>query len=222
MKNTIKKIQKAVGVDADGVFGALTLQAVAEKLRCAATLRCVQHAVGAHVDGLLGIETVSKIAGVLGLEWPTQAEVRSGKSIFGKAGDESNLVLVSPAYPLYFEGRLVKHVRVHKLIAEHVQAAFREVLEAYGLKKIKELGLDQYDGSFNYRTTASGKSTSLHAWGIAIDFAAVENAYFQTHKTASLARPECEKWWQIWESHGAVSLGRSRDYDWMHLQFASL
>lgn len=222
MKNTIKKIQAAVGVDVDGVFGSLTLQAVAEKLKCTATVRCVQHCVGARVDGVLGQETVKKIAGFLGLEWPTQAEVRTGRSIFGKAGDESNLALVSPAYPLYFEGRLVKCIRVHKLIAEHVQAAFREVLEVYGLKKIKELGLDQYDGSFNYRKTASGKSISLHAWGVAIDFAAAKNAYSQTHKTASLARPECEKWWQIWESHGAVSLGRSLDYDWMHLQFASL
>lgn len=222
MKNTIKKIQKAVGVDADGVFGALTLQAVAEKLRCAATLRCVQHAVGAHVDGLLGKETVSKIAGVLGLEWPTQAEVRSGKSIFGKAGDESNLVLVAPAYPLYFEGRLVKHVRVHKLIAEHVQAAFKEVLEAYGFEKIKELGLDQYDGSYNYRKSTGSASLSMHAWGIALDFAAEKNTYAMKKPNASLSKLDCEKWWQIWESHGAVSLGRSRDYDWMHLQFASL
>lgn len=222
MKNTIKKIQDAVEVEVDGVFGSLTLQAVAEKLKCTATIRCVQHCVGARVDGVLGQETVKKIAGFLGLEWPTQAEVRTGRSIFGKAGDESNLAIVLPAYPLFFEGRLVKRIRVHKLIAEHVQAAFREVLEAYGLKKIKELGLDQYDGSFNYRKTASGKSISLHSWGIAIDFAAAKNAYSQTHKTASLARPECEKWWQIWESHGAVSLGRERDYDWMHLQFASL
>jgi len=38
----------------------------------------------------------------------------------------------------------------------------------------------------------------------------------------TLSSPECETWWQIWESHGAISLGRQRDYDWMHLQFARL
>ena len=25
-----------------------------------------------------------------------------------------------------------------------------------------------------------------------------------------------------WEAEGAVSLGRARDYDWMHVQFANL
>ena len=212
----------AVGVRADGVFGNLTLKAVAERLRCAVTVRCVQHAVGAEVDGVIGKETVSKVAQVLGLGWPSQAEVRSGKSIFGKAGDESQLVLVAPAYPLYYEGRVVKHVRVHKLIAEHVQEIFKEVLEAYGIERIKELGLDQYSGSYNYRATRSGATMSMHSWGIALDFAAEKNAYSMKKPKASLSKPECEKWWEIWERHGAVSLGRAKNYDWMHVQFATL
>lgn len=222
MKNTIKNIQKFVNVEPDGVFGNVTLQAVAKELKCDADLRCVQHKVLAKVDGILGKETVSKIAGYLGLMWPSQAEVRAGRSIFGKPGDESNLVNVKPAYQLYFEGKKVSTVRVHKLIAMHVEAAFREIAEAYTAEEIHKLGLDDYSGSFNHRATASGKSLSMHSWGIALDFAAGKNAYSQTSKTASLARPECEKFWKIWESHGAFSLGRERDYDWMHLQFASL
>ena len=222
MKNTIKKIQRYVNVEPDGIFGNVTLQAVAKELGCDDSLRCVQHKVNAHVDGILGKETVNKIAGYLGLMWPSQAEVRTGRSIFGKAGDESNLVHVKPAYQLYFEGKKVSSVRVHKLIARHVEAAFKEIAEAYTPEEIHKLGLDDYSGSFNHRTTASGKSLSMHSWGIALDFAAGKNAYSQTRKTASLARPECDKWWEIWESHGAVSLGRERDYDWMHLQFASL
>lgn len=222
MKNTIKRIQRVVKVESDGVFGDMTLQAVAKELDCAASMREVQRKVNARVDGILGKETVSKIAGYLGILWPSQAEVRSGRSIFGKAGDESNLVNVKPAYPLYFEGRKVSTVRVHQLIAGHVEAAFKEVAEAYTQDEIHALGLDDYSGSYNYRKTASGRSVSMHAWGIALDFAAGKNAYHQTRKTASLAKPECAKWWEIWERHGAVSLGRERDYDWMHLQFASL
>lgn len=222
MKNTIKEIQRFVNVEPDGVFGNVTLQAVAKELKCDDTLRCVQHKVLAKVDGILGKETVSKIAGYLGLLWPSQAEVRAGRSIFGKAGDESNLVNVKPAYQLYFEGKKVSTVRVHKLIAKHVEAAFREIVDAYTVEEIHKLGFDDYSGSFNHRVTASGKSLSMHSWGIALDFAASKNAYSQTRKTASLARPECEQFWKIWESHGAFSLGRERDYDWMHLQFASL
>jgi hypothetical protein len=62
----------------------------------------------------------------------------------------------------------------------------------------------------------------MHAWGIALDFAPATNAYSMRAPEASLSRPECEAWWEIWERHGAVSLGRKRNYDWMHLQFARL
>jgi len=42
------------------------------------------------------------------------------------------------------------------------------------------------------------------------------------HTRASFARPEYEKWFHLWEEEGALSLGRARDYDWMHVQFAKL
>ncbi|WP_300804485.1 M15 family metallopeptidase, partial [uncultured Akkermansia sp.] len=67
-----------------------------------------------------------------------------------------------------------------------------------------------------------GKSKSMHAWGIALDFDPVRNSYSCKAPHAGLSRPECEEWWRIWEAHGAVSLGRERNYDWMHLQFARL
>ena len=222
MKDTIKRIQKAVNVNPDGIFGKMTLSAVAECLDCSPALPSVQRAVGATVDSVLGIETVGKIAAALGLGWPSQAEVRSGRSIFGKAGDESNLVSLEPPYPLYYEGKRVKTIRVHKLVANAVKAALEEVLDYYGVEKIHTLGLDDYSGSFNYRKTASGASLSMHAWGIALDFAADKNGYYTKKPHATLSKPECDKWWEIWEAHGAVSLGRQKDYDWMHVQFASL
>lgn len=222
MNNTVKRIQEAVGVTTDGVFGPRTLAAVAERLNVAMTLRVVQKRVGAKVDGIFGPETANKIYAALGLGWPSQAEVRSGKSIFGKPGDESYIVSIEPPYPLYYEGVLVKTIRVHKLVANAVREALEEVLEHYGLERIHELGLDQYSGSYNYRPTASGKSLSMHSWGIALDFAAENNTYSMKKPQASLSKSECEAWWRIWESHGATSLGRTRNYDWMHLQFASL
>jgi hypothetical protein len=193
MKNRIKRIQREVGVSDDGIIGPQTLDAL---------------------ERALGISRVP--------EWPTQANVRAGNSIFGKPGDESALVSIKPAYQLYFEGTPVKTIRVHRLIADHVAAALKEVLEHYGPTRIKELSLDQYGGSYNYRSTATGRSLSMHAWGVALDFAPGLNAYEKRKPYASLSRPECDAWWEIWERHGAVSLGRERDYDWMHLQFAKL
>lgn len=192
------------------------------------TIKLVQKKLGITVDGIAGQKTWAAIAKALGVtqtpknNLPTQAEVRSGKSIFGKAGDESNLVSIVTPYTLYYCGKPVKTIRVHKLIADRVQAALKEILDYYGLDAIKQLGLDQYSGSYNYRKTTTGSAMSMHAWGIALDFAAEKNTYAMKKPQASLSVPACEMWWKIWEKHGAVSLGREANYDWMHLQFAKL
>lgn len=193
MKSEIKRIQSHVGVTPDGIIGPKTLAAI---------------------QFALGIPSVP--------EWPAQANVRSGNSIFGKPGDESALEVINVPYPLWFEGQKVTRIRVHRLIADHVRAALNEVLDYYGARRIHELGLDQYGGSYNFRKTATGRSLSMHAWGIALDFAPESNGYERRAPYASLSHPDCEAWWRIWESHGATSLGRARNYDWMHLQFAKL
>lgn len=188
-------------------------------------IKLIQAAVGVAADGVIGPRTIEALMAALKLEdapqWPTQAEVRSGKSIFGAPG-EASLVSIVPPYPLLYEGQSVRSIRVHESIAAHVQAALQEVLDHYGQTEIHRLGLDQYGGSYNFRATTSGQSLSMHAWGVALDFAPATNAYSARAPRATLSHPDCEAWWRIWESHGAVSLGRERNIDWMHLQFARL
>ena len=222
MKTTIKRIQEHLGVAADGVVGPITIAAAADRLKVARTLLSIQREVGAVPDGVFGPETASKLFSALGLGWPSQAEVRSGKSIFGKPGVESNLVSITPPYPLYFAGKQLKTIRVHKLIAKAVLTALEEVLDHYGIDEIKRLGLDKFDGAYNYRKSRGGSSLSMHAWGVALDWNAAKNAMNMKAGQASLSRPECRAWWNIWEKQGAVSLGRARNYDWMHVQFATL
>lgn len=198
MTNTIKAVQKKLGVTVDGIAGKNTWAAIAK-------------ALGVSTTATTSSSTL-----------PTQAQVRAGTSIFGKAGVESNLVNIKPPYTLYYCGKALSTIRVHKLIADRVQAALKEILAHYGIEKIKQLGLDQYSGCYNYRKSTNGSSMSMHAWGIALDFAAEKNTYSMKKPNASLSKPECEMWWKIWEKHGAVSLGRQCNYDWMHLQFAKL
>lgn len=196
MTETIKLVQKKLGVTVDGIAGKNTWAAIAKTL---------------------GVSTAKKSSG-----WPTQAQVRAGTSVFGKPGVESNLVNITPPYPLYYCGKKVTTIRVHKLIAEPVKNALADVLAYYGLERIKTLGLDQYSGSYNYRKSTGSSAMSMHAWGIALDFAAEKNTYSMKKPQASLSKPDCEMWWKIWEKHGAVSLGRELGYDYMHLQFAKL
>lgn len=194
MKERIRQIQRKVGVADDGIIGPLTIEAICTAL---------------HLPEPPPV-------------WPSQSRVREGKSCFGSPGNEAALISIVPPYPLYFEGTQVRTIRVHELIAPHVQQALREVLEHYGPDSIRRLGLDQYGGSYAYRATTSGQSLSMHAWGIALDFAPDTNSYSTRAPRATLSAAECIPWWQIWESHGATSMGRELGYDWMHLQFASL
>lgn len=196
------------------------------------TIKRIQSHLGVAADGIIGPKTLAAIAAAIGLELPSpstpepggipsQSEVRTGKSIYGAPGQEQNLVSITPPYPLFYEGKQVKTIRVHKVIASRVEAALQEVLDHYGLDRIHELHLDRYSGSYNYRSTTSGTRLSMHAWGIALDFDAENNAYSMHKPHAALSKPECNAWWEIWERHGALSLGRRSDVDWMHLQFAT-
>ncbi len=190
------------------------------------SLRRIQQKLGVEADGILGPRTLAAMNKALGIVappvWPTQAEVRSGRSKFGHPGNEALLTNIVPAYPLLYEGQPVGSIRVHEYIARHVQEALREVLAHYGQEEIHRLGLDVYGGSYAYRNTSKGKALSMHAWGIALDFAPESNAYATRAPRATLSQPDCHAWWDIWESHGAVSLGRECGYDWMHVQFARL
>ncbi len=32
------------------------------------------------------------------------------------------------------------------------------------------------------------------------------------------AKAEYDAWWELWEKEGWINLGRTRNYDWMHVQ----
>jgi hypothetical protein len=151
--------------------------------------------------------------------WPTQREV---PEFYGARG--ANQVLYTPAYPfyLYDGGQRVKRISVHEKVVDSLDRVLTAVLNEYGEEAIHELHLDRYFGSLNVRKMRGGNSWSMHSWGIAIDFDANRNQLRWNHTRAAFARPEYDAWWQCWEAEGWTSLGRERDYDWMHVQAASL
>jgi hypothetical protein len=137
--------------------------------------------------------------------------------------DESGsyLVTVNLPYPMRIAWDTkvtVNRVRCHKLIADKLKAVFDDLLKTYGLPKIQELGIDLFGGCFNFRKMRGGSDWSKHSWGIAIDLDPARNQLKETSKTARFARPEYKQMIDIFYKHGFISLGREKNYDWMHFE----
>jgi hypothetical protein len=126
---------------------------------------------------------------------------------------------IVPAYPLKYGNTIVKRFKCHHLEVDNLTRIFEEILDIYGLTDIEKLRLNRYGGCFNYRVMTGNKGVlSRHCWGVAIDMDPQNNAYHQTGRTASFARPEYELFLKAFENHGWCSLGKHINKDWMHFE----
>lgn len=134
---------------------------------------------------------------------------------------EGYLVTINLPYPMRLAWDLdtqVHKMRCHKLIADKFLAVFNELMRVYGYKKIVELGIDIFGGCFNFRKMRGGNDWSKHSWAIAIDLDPGRNKLKETSKTARFARPEYKAMIDVFYKHGFISLGREKNYDWMHFE----
>lgn len=155
--------------------------------------------------------------------WPTQAGVRS---YFGEPGSpQATAGMVDLAFPMkiaWDKSQIIRRFRCHAKVEAPLERIYQQTLAHYGAADITRLGLDIFGGCYNYRPMRGGSNWSMHAFGIAVDHDP-ENNQLKWNKTkARFAKPEYVAFWNIVESEGAVSLGRAKDYDWMHFQFARL
>ena len=142
--------------------------------------------------------------------------------IYGKPNQQgSYLTTIKLPYPMRLAWDLntsVTKMRCHKLIADDFINVFNDLLAHYGYDKIKELGIDLFGGCFNFRQMRGGSDYSRHSWGIAVDLDPARNLLKETSRTARFARPEYKPMIDIFYKHGFVSLGREKNYDWMHFE----
>ncbi len=131
------------------------------------------------------------------------------------------LVTIKLPYPMrlaWDKNTVITKMRCHRLVADKFSAVFAEILTAYGMKKIVELGIDLYGGCFNFRAMRGGSDYSRHSWAVAIDLDPERNQLKETSASARFARPEYKVMIDIFYKHGFESLGREKNYDWMHFQ----
>jgi hypothetical protein len=155
--------------------------------------------------------------------WPKQTAAGLTK-FYGRIGTGHTRLYLPENYPmkLYHGPKEYKSFYIHSKCHDSALHVFTKALEHYGADGINGSGMDQYYGCYNPRRMRGGSRWSTHAWACAIDFDASNNPLRWKKDRARLAQPFYDKWWELWEDEGWISLGRSRNFDWMHVQAARL
>lgn len=141
---------------------------------------------------------------------------------FGQPGDVRNFVTIEVPYPMRIAwdlSKTVTHMQVHKDAATSLLEIFKELLSTYGLTRLKELEIDIFGGCYNLRQMRGGSDMSVHSWALAIDLNPTKNTLQMNANTAQFAKPEYKLMMDIFYKHGWFSLGKEKNYDFMHFQF---
>lgn len=98
-------------------------------------------------------------------------------AFYGRAGDESKLVLIETPFVTYYERKPVKGIRIHRRCAESLVRVFNDIKDHFITDSDVMDEAQVYDGAYNFRDKRGSSSLSLHAFGAAIDMDANENSY---------------------------------------------
>jgi hypothetical protein len=202
----VKQFQASVGLVADGLPGPVTQS----------------HLFPEAIDPALGrdVDPPSAEPAHIAPIWPRQAEC---DSFYGAVGEHQvSINLPWTMYLAWDDRPAVQRITCHERVADSVLRCLSRIGDAYDEAARADLGIDQFGGCLNVRPMRGGSRPSMHAWGIAIDFDPDRNQLKWGADRARLAQPDAETFWRIWEDEGWVSLGRARNFDWMHVQAARL
>ncbi len=154
--------------------------------------------------------------------WPKQ-DYNSMTNFYGAAGENQIRLEVPYKLKLAWEPTTeLSSFTCHKKVANSVYSIFEKTLKSYGIREVRKLKLDLFGGCLNVRRVRGGSAWSIHSWGAAIDLDPNRNQLKWGRDKAAFAQKEYNEFWRIVESEGWVSLGRARNYDWMHFQAANL
>lgn len=133
--------------------------------------------------------------------------------------ESENLVNWVPPYPMFYDGKQLDHLHVHRKCLATFEAAFIDVLNQLGLDYIKAKHLDRTGGIYAPRLQRGGSRLSVHTWACAIDMDPARNPY-PAHWTPGKGMID-EKFVKILQRFGFTWRGRDGDNDPMHFQLAT-
>lgn len=152
--------------------------------------------------------------------WPRQADCTA---FYGAVGTSQTAIDIPYDMCLAWDrSQRVRKMTLHKKVADSALRVLQEVATLYSPADRVSLGLNIFGGSLNVRKMRGGSSWSMHSWGIAIDFDPERNQLPWHRPLTRLSHADAAPFWAAWEREGWLSLGRARDFDWMHIQAARL
>lgn len=163
---TIADIQRLLGVVPDNRWGP----------RSQAALDAVLHPVAAPVAAAASYGSASR--------WPKEADAPAfyGHSDGSSRWESENLVTFEAPYALFMDGQLIRRIRCHKKVENSLFKILSAILALYKTPEaLKAVGLDRYDGCYNFRSVRGASHLSMHAYGAAIDFDAAHNPLGAAH-----------------------------------------
>lgn len=159
-------------------------------------------------------------------QWPARRDTAAMNRLFGKPGSAQATAgrceLPFPFVIAWDVDQRIRRFSCNSVAAPVFTSIFAEAAKHYGEAAFRRLRLDRFGGCFADRKMRGSTTTvSTHAWGVAVDLDPERNQLSWSKSKASFARDEYLPFWNIVEAHGATSLGRARDYDWMHFQLCN-
>lgn len=209
----LKAFEKAHGLTIDGTADPLVVQALR------ASSSALPPAVMVQIPNRDAYLPDSQIAAHHS-DWPRQSEVTS---FFGDPGTNQTLVEVPFDLVLAWDKSVtVRRISLNTKVAASASRVLEVIAQTYSPAERAEIGINIFGGALNVRNMRGGKKLSMHAFGIAIDFDPERNQLSWGRDRARLAEDDAVPFWKAWEDEGWLSLGRARNFDWMHVQAARL
>lgn len=151
--------------------------------------------------------------------WPLQKNCPSfygDPRVNNAAWQRDNLVLVVPPWKVYFDGKPVSGIQVHRKAAASLERVFAAIWKRLGKSQteIDRVGLSRFSGSYNLRNIRGANALSMHAYGCAVDFDSANNSLGDT--TPAMDRRVVEEF----EREGWEWGGHWSRPDGMHFQAA--
>lgn len=203
----LKKFQKRESLDITGKADAATVEALRKPSSTVA-------------GGLKRSPIADDAPGPVNTAFPRQSGV---PSFYGAVGTRQTSIELPFEMRLAWDlRRKVRKMTLHEKGAPSAIRVFNRIASIYDEAQRAELGINIFSGSLNVRRMRGGSAYSMHSWGIAIDFDHQRNQLKWGRDRARLAQPDAVPFWEAWEAEGWLSLGRARNFDWMHVQAARL